>query len=36
MFTPNIDKAFVQKINFKCKDNSKIFVLNAKGQGVNF
>ena len=36
MFTPNVDKQFVQKINFKCKDNSKIFIINAKGQGVNF
>jgi len=31
MFTPNIDKALVQKINFKCKDNPKVFVLNVKG-----
>lgn len=36
MFTPHMDKQFVQKINFKCKDNPKIFVLNAKGQGVNY
>jgi hypothetical protein len=31
MFTPNVDKQFLQKINFKCKDNSKIFIINAKG-----
>ena len=36
MFTPNLDKPFQQKIQFKCKDNPKVFVLNAKGQGVNF
>lgn len=36
MFTPNLDKAFVQKINFKVKDNPKIFLINAKGQGVNY
>lgn len=36
MFTPNVDKLLIQKINFKCKDNPKIFVLNVKGQGVNF
>lgn len=36
MFTPNVDKQFVQKISFKCKDNPKIFIINAKGQGTNF
>lgn len=36
MFTPNLDKPFVQKINFKVKDNPKIFMINAKGQGVNY
>lgn len=36
MFTPNVDKPFVQKINFKVKDNPKIFMINAKGQGVNY
>jgi hydrocephalus-inducing protein len=36
MFTPNLDKPFIQKINFKVKDNPKIFMINAKGQGVNY
>jgi hypothetical protein len=36
MFTPNSDKAIAQKINFKCKDNTKIFVLNTKGQGIYY
>jgi hydrocephalus-inducing protein len=36
MFIPNSDKPFVQKLTFRCKDNTKQFVLNAKGQGVNF
>ena len=36
MFTPNLDKPFAQKINFKVKDNPKIFMINAKGQGVNY
>lgn len=35
MFTPNSDKAFSQKILFKCKDNQKQFTLNVKGQGIN-
>lgn len=34
MFTPIIDKPLVQKISFKCKDNSKVFILNVKGQGI--
>ena len=35
MFTPNSDKAFSQKLLFKCKDNNKQTVLNVKGQGIN-
>jgi hypothetical protein len=35
MFTPNGDKAFAQKLLFKCKDNTKQFTLNVKGQGIN-
>ena len=36
MFIPNSDKPFLQKLTFKCKDNQKQFILNAKGQGVNY
>ena len=35
MFVPNSDKPFVEKLQFKCKDNPKQFILNVKGQGVN-
>jgi hydrocephalus-inducing protein len=35
MFTPHSDKAFAQKLAFKCKENPKQFVLNVKGQGIN-
>ena len=35
MFTPNSDKQFGQKLMFRCKENSKQFVLNVKGQGIN-
>jgi len=36
MFTPNSDKQFQQKLTFKCKDNSKQFVLQVKGQGIHY
>ena len=36
MFIPNSDKQFTQKLTFKCKDNPKQFILNVKGQGVNY
>lgn len=37
MFTPNADKAFTQKLAFKCAQNSnKQFVLNVKGQGIHY
>jgi len=36
MFTPNSDKQFLQKLNFRCKDNPKQFVLNVKGQGIHY
>lgn len=36
MFTPNSDKLFTQKLTFKCRDNTKFFVLNVKGQGINY
>mmetsp|Transcript_8825 Transcript_8825/g.8173 ORF Transcript_8825/g.8173 Transcript_8825/m.8173 type:complete len:170 (+) Transcript_8825:2114-2623(+) len=36
MFIPNSDKPFAQKLTFKCKDNSKQFILNAKGQGIYY
>jgi hydrocephalus-inducing protein len=36
MFTPNSDKPFLQKLNFRCKDNPKQFVLNVKGQGIHY
>ena len=36
MFTTNSDKPFLQKLTFKCKDNPKQFILNVKGQGVNY
>lgn len=37
MFTPNADKAFTQKLAFKCAQNSnKMFVLNVKGQGIHY
>jgi hydrocephalus-inducing protein len=31
MFIPNADKPFLHKLLFKCKDNTKQFVLNVKG-----
>ena len=31
MFTPNADKAFTQKLTFKCSQNPKPFILNVKG-----
>ena len=36
MFTPNADKAFGQKLVFMCKQNNKNFILNVKGQGINY
>ena len=37
MFTPNADKQFQQKLAFKCAQNSnKVFILNAKGQGIHY
>ena len=36
MFTPNADKAFTQKLVFKCTQNNKQFILNVKGQGINY
>lgn len=36
MFTPTVDKAIISKVSFKCKDNPKVFILNVKGQGVNY
>lgn len=35
MFTPNSDKPFNQKLAFRCKENTKQFVLNVKGLGNN-
>ena len=31
MFVPNGEKPFTQKLTFKCKDNNKVFAINAKG-----
>jgi len=36
MFIPNSDKSFSQKLTFKCKDNNKQFLLQAKGQGTYY
>ena len=37
MFTPNADKQFLQKLSFKCAQNSnKMFILNVKGQGIHY
>ena len=37
MFTPNADKAFAQKLAFKCAQNTnKMFILNVKGQGIHY
>ena len=36
LFTPNGDKPFTQKLTFKCTDNLKPFILNTKGQGINY
>lgn len=35
MFVPNSDKSFLEKLQFKCKDNPKQFILNVKGQGIH-
>ena len=36
LFTPNGDKPFTQKLAFKCTDNPRHFILNTKGQGINY
>ncbi len=36
MFIPNSDKPFSQKLTFRCKDNNKPFIMNVKGQGINY
>ena len=36
MFTPNADKPFSQKLAFRCSQNQKQFILNVKGQGINY
>ena len=36
MFTPSADKPYVQKLAFKCNQNQKQFILNVKGQGINY
>lgn len=36
LFTPNGDKPFTQKLAFKCTDNPRQFILNTKGQGINY
>jgi hydrocephalus-inducing protein len=36
MFTPGADKPYAQKLIFKCNKNQKQFVLNVKGQGINY
>lgn len=35
MFVPNSDKPFAEKLQFKCRENPKQFILNVKGQGIN-
>jgi hydrocephalus-inducing protein len=36
MFTPNADKPFNQKLAFRCAQNQKQFILNVRGQGINY
>ena len=36
MFFPNSDKPFQQKLTFRCKENTKHFVIQAKGQGAYY
>lgn len=36
IFTPTHEKLITQKLQFKCKENNKIFALNVKGHGVNY
>ena len=36
MFTPNADKPFNQKLAFRCSQNQKQFILNVRGQGINY
>lgn len=36
MFTPVHEKVYTEKLQFKCNQNQKNFVLNVKGQGINY
>jgi hypothetical protein len=36
IFTPTHEKVVTQKLQFKCKENSKLFALNVKGHGINY
>lgn len=36
IFTPTHEKIVTQKLQFKCKENSKLFVLNVRGHGINY
>ena len=35
MFIPNADKQFSTQLTFRCRENSKQFKLNVRGQGIN-
>lgn len=36
IFTPTHEKVISQNLQFKCRENSKIFTLAVKGQGINY
>jgi len=36
IFTPTHEKVVSQKLQFKCKENNKLFGLNVKGYGINY
>lgn len=36
IFTPTHEKVVTQKLQFKCKENSKLFALNVRGYGINY
>lgn len=36
IFTPTYEKTVTQKLQFKCNHNSKLFVMNTKGYGINY
>ena len=36
IFTPTHEKVVMQKLQFKCNHNSKLFIMNTRGHGINY